>query len=78
MKLKKGDIFRHKDGTLYLCTTNASQTNNKLQFVVNLGQGSASDSPNYLKEVILGDYDSYLTHTGINICDLIKKVNNET
>lgn len=77
MKLKAGDIFRHKDGTLYMCSVDEDNIHD-LRFVNDLQKGQTYDSPKYLLGVLNGEFDTYLTHTGINICDLIKKVNDET
>lgn len=72
MKLKNGDIIKHTDGTLYLCTVD-DLDDGTLAYATDLSNFQTFDARKYFRKIRAGDYDDVLINTGINVLDITRK-----
>lgn len=70
MKLKNGDIIKHTDGTLYLCTVDKS---GYLRYATDLDCFETAMAREYFEKAQAGAYDDVLINTGINVLDILRK-----
>ena len=76
MKLRAGDILRHIEGTLYLVCyeDNANNLPVLSNYILELGTGSLLKASSWLDSVQRDGFGGHVTHTNINICDVLDKI----
>ena len=72
MKIRAGDIIRHKDGELYIVTADAT-TGELSDIIVELSKCTSNRAAYWVEGVKKDSWPDMLTHTGINICDILKE-----
>lgn len=76
--IKAGDIYHTLDGELYMLTQDTDGSVELSDTVISLTTADAIVAPNWVKQVAIDGFEGQVSFTGINMCDIIKRITDET